>query len=61
MSIQETFPYPPDDLFKWADRAPKMNRSQTAMIWMYDLWDTMNCGTTYAHGPWGYTGNLFAV
>lgn len=31
------------------------------MIWMYDLWDTMNCGTTYAHGSWGYTGNLIAV
>lgn len=25
------------------------------MSWMYDLWDTMNCGTTYAHGSWGYT------
>lgn len=31
------------------------------MSWMYDLWDTMNCGTTYAHGSWGYTGNLIAV
>lgn len=42
MSIQETFPYPPDDLFNWADRGSNKNRSRTAMSWMYDLWDTMN-------------------
>lgn len=28
---------------------------------MYELWDSMRCGTTYAHGSWGYTGILVAV
>jgi hypothetical protein len=59
MSIQETFPDPPDDLFKWAGRNP--NRDQIAMGRMYELWDSMRCGSTYAHGSWGYTGRLVAV
>ncbi|ETS85605.1 hypothetical protein PFICI_03630 [Pestalotiopsis fici W106-1] len=55
MSIQETFPDPPDDLFKWASHGPNETRSRTAMGWMYELYDTMRCGSTYAHGSWGYT------
>ncbi|KAF3025527.1 hypothetical protein E8E14_009203 [Neopestalotiopsis sp. 37M] len=53
MSIQETFPDPPDDLFKWAGANP--NRDQIAMGRMYELWDSMRCGSTYARGSWGYT------
>ncbi|KAH8203192.1 hypothetical protein TruAng_002597 [Truncatella angustata] len=39
MSIQQNFPRPPPDMYKWVQAAKRLNRSSETMCWMYDLHD----------------------